>query len=149
VRQGSDGELAEAAPALAELDLSSTLVGSWHDALAIMQQLPALRQLDLSRTRLALPPQPAALPDSQTGVRLQTLVLNECHISWAQVGRKSKSLISTSSWCNQVSLRSPCLEHYKAALVLALFIAGDSPEQLHTRAEGAFPVRQSHQRIDS
>ena len=40
-------------------------------------------------------------------------------------------------------------KHYKAALVLALFIAGDSPEQLHTRAEGAFPVRQSHQRIDS
>lgn len=91
MRQGSHGELAEAAPALAELDLSSTLVGSWHDALAIMQQLPALQQLDLSCTRLALPPQPAFLPDSLMSVRLQTLVLNECRLSWAQVGRIQKA----------------------------------------------------------
>ena len=89
--QGPREELAEAAPALAELDLSSTLVGSWHDALAIMQQLPALRQLDLSRTRLALPSQPAALQDLLMGIRLQTLVLNECHLSWAQVGHLSKA----------------------------------------------------------
>lgn len=96
--QGPNGELATAALALAELDVSDTLIGSWHAALRIMRQLPALRQIDLSRTRLALPA-PAQPPAAGLAAdRLQTLVLNECRLTWAEV----KTL--TQSFC----LRDVC-----------------------------------------
>ena len=81
--QGPDGELGAAVPALAELDLSSSLVDSWNSVLSIMRELPALRLINLSHTRMWLP---SRMDRSWSGVTsLQAIVLNNCHVSWSQV----------------------------------------------------------------
>ena len=87
VMQGPEGELGEAVPALAELDLSSSLVDSWTGVLSIMHGLPALRQIDLSQTRMSLPPRLDPSVDAVT--LLQAIVLNDCQVSWSQVNALS------------------------------------------------------------
>lgn len=82
---GPDGELAAAAPRLWELDLSDCLLSSWDDAVHIMQQLPALRVLNLSHMPMAFPNARLSLPPCGTVSGLQTLVLNGCHLTWPQV----------------------------------------------------------------
>lgn len=91
--QGDPAELSAALPSLEELDLADNLVGDWAFVEGLLRALPALRALNLSRNRLALPPwaplgapppapplqQPAQLPS------LSVLVLNGCGVGWPQV----------------------------------------------------------------
>jgi hypothetical protein len=93
--QGADGKLPATAASLRQLDLTDNLVGSWGTVVSICQQLPQLRQLNLSLNRLQLP---RCVPDAglQQLPGLQCLVLNQCHVTWQQV-RLAVSLPSSLS----------------------------------------------------
>ncbi len=82
--QGCATDLAAAVPALEDLDLSANLISNWGFVSDLTSALPALRALTLSRNRLALEI-PSGFPTRQL-TNLRTLVLNECGVTWAQVG---------------------------------------------------------------
>ena len=46
---GPAGEVSEVVPKIAELDLSSTLLGSWREVARLSAELPRLTLLDISR----------------------------------------------------------------------------------------------------
>ncbi|WIA09989.1 hypothetical protein OEZ85_010201 [Tetradesmus obliquus] len=85
---GPAGALAAAAPNLVQLDLTDNLLSSWGSVAQICSELPQLRVLQLSNNRLALPcSMHSGGPDAvQVLLGLQCLVLNQCSISWQQVG---------------------------------------------------------------
>lgn len=81
---GSEGEILNTSPNVAELDLSRNLLLPSMEVVAdIVKQLPYLRSLDLSENRqLQLPRQPTAL---QSFSHLKVLYLNSVCISWPKV----------------------------------------------------------------
>ncbi len=83
--QGLPGELRALAPCIQELDLADNLLPSWTEAARLAQELPELASLDLSLNRMAWPlarPAPDAVAPF---MRLETLVLNQCCLSWHEV----------------------------------------------------------------
>lgn len=71
-----------------QLDLTDNLISSWAAVTGICQQLPNLKLLVLSHNRLQLP-STAGDAIEQGLVQLpglQCLVMNQCGITWQQVG---------------------------------------------------------------
>lgn len=85
MRQGPPGELRAAVPALEELDLSGCLLPDWAALCGVIWELPRLRLLNLSATRLTAPPWPDAAGAEGTFSGLRTLILNRCALQWSQV----------------------------------------------------------------
>ena len=84
--QGQPGELADAAPALVECDLTGNLLPDWAGVAAVLCELPRLRILNLTASRLASPPPRAAPAFVGAFSNLRTLVLNKCGIRrWDEV----------------------------------------------------------------
>ena len=83
--QGHPGELRALAPQIRELDVADNLLPSWSVAARLAQELPELTSLDLSLNRMAWPPARPAPDAVAPFMRLQTLVLNQCHLSWQEV----------------------------------------------------------------
>ena len=82
--QGQPGELAAAAPALLECDLTGNLLPEWPAVAAVLRELPRLLVLNLTASRLAPPRAGLATPGSSSALR--TLVLNRCCIRrWDEV----------------------------------------------------------------
>ena len=75
-------ELQLAVPQLAELDLAGNLISSWSEVAKLAEELPRLRFLNLSHSRLSISPQLGGLPGF---AMLHTLVLNSTGITWEQV----------------------------------------------------------------
>uniref|UniRef100_A0A3Q0SFK8 Tubulin-specific chaperone E n=1 Tax=Amphilophus citrinellus TaxID=61819 RepID=A0A3Q0SFK8_AMPCI len=80
---GADGEIRTTTPNVEWLDLSGTLLSCWEDVATICLQLHRLEGLQLSYNRLSLPPDPSAL--CQAFSALKVLVLNSCELTWKQV----------------------------------------------------------------
>lgn len=74
-------------PKLEELDVRGNLLPDWQAVGLICEELPALKFLDLSNSRIRIPSD--SLP---IFYNLRTLVLNNCGITWKQVERLKKSL---------------------------------------------------------
>ena len=72
-------------PALEELDLSGCLLPDWAALCGVLRELPQLRLLNLSATRLAAPSPLAAAGAGGTLSGLRTLILNRCALQWSQV----------------------------------------------------------------
>ena len=71
------------------MDLADNLLPSWSEAARLAQELPELASLDLSLNLMAWPPAKPA-PDAVTPfMRLETLVLNQCCLSWQDVRTKA------------------------------------------------------------
>jgi len=80
------GSLADTAPALAELDLSGTLLASWEAVADVAGRLPSLVSLDLTRCRLGAP-----AGDLSGLSRLETLVLNATGAGLADAAELARS----------------------------------------------------------
>ncbi|XP_030580415.1 tubulin-specific chaperone E [Archocentrus centrarchus] len=80
---GADGKIRTTTPNVEWLDLSGTLLSCWEDVATICLQLHRLEGLQLSYNRLSLPPDPSAL--CQAFSALKVLVLNSCELTWKQV----------------------------------------------------------------
>ncbi|KAM9792236.1 tubulin-specific chaperone E [Neosynchiropus ocellatus] len=80
---GADGEVRKMTPNVRLLNLSRTLMSSWDQVAAIVQQLEYLEELELSYNRLCLPSDPVAHLHSFS--QLKTLALNSCALSWSEV----------------------------------------------------------------
>ena len=83
--QGPPGELRALAPHVCELDLADNLLPSWSEAAQLAQELPELASLDLSLNRMAWPPARPAPDIVAPFLALETLVLNQCCLSWQEV----------------------------------------------------------------
>ena len=83
-KQGVQGELGAAAPAIEDLDLSNNLLGRWDDVEALCRELPALHTLNVSQNLLAAP---SARPSMQFSA-MRRLVLNQCLLGVDQVAPK-------------------------------------------------------------
>lgn len=85
--QGPPGELRAVVPALEELDLSGCLLPDWPALCGVLGELPRLRLLNLSATRVTPPPPPpAAVAEAGVGFSgLRTLIMNRCALQWSQV----------------------------------------------------------------
>ena len=84
VLQGQPGQLAAAAPALLECDLTGNLLPDWAAVVAVLRELPHLRVLNLTASRLTQPSAGLAAHGSFSALR--TLVLNRCCIQrWDEV----------------------------------------------------------------
>ena len=83
--QGMPGELRVLAPNIQELELADNLLPSWSEAARLAEELKELVSLDLSLNRMAWPPARPAPDAVAPFIRLQTLVLNQCHLSWLEV----------------------------------------------------------------
>ena len=90
--QGAPGALVEAAPALVECDLTGNLLPDWAAVAAVLRELPRLRVLNLTASRLA-PPSPTAEPAALGPFNaVRTLVLNRCGMQrWGEVRQFSAS----------------------------------------------------------
>ena len=83
--QGPPGELRALAPCIQDLDLADNLLPDWSEAARLAQELPELASLDLSLNRMAWPPARPALDAVAPFMRLETLVVNQCCLSWQEV----------------------------------------------------------------
>ena len=72
-------------PCIQELDLADNLLPSWTEAARLAQELPELASLDLSLNHMAWPPARPAPNAVAPFMRLETLVLNQCCLSWREV----------------------------------------------------------------
>ena len=79
--QGDSVELARVAGGLQEIDLTDNLLASWSVLSELATGLPRLRCLNLSCNIMALPGDRLS-----ANTALQILVLNNCCLTWAQVG---------------------------------------------------------------
>ena len=86
--QGPPGELRDLAPQIHELDLADNLLPSWEEAACLAQELPELVSLDLSLSRMAWTPASCSPDAVASFASLQTLVLNQCCLSWEEVWLK-------------------------------------------------------------
>eukprot|EP00775_Hariotina_reticulata_P004443 gene4443-4698_t len=89
---GTPGELSAAVPNLQQLDLTDNLIGSWSTVTSICQELPKLRLINLTQNRLNLPSSLTCCQQQQQLTGLQCLVLNQCALTWQQVGVLQTSL---------------------------------------------------------
>ncbi|GMH33419.1 hypothetical protein BSKO_01253 [Bryopsis sp. KO-2023] len=78
---GDAEELETLVPNLEELDLSCNLVSSWLDAAKMVEWLPSIKLLNLSRNLFVIP----KFQDCPTVTRLKSLVLNNCSINFGQI----------------------------------------------------------------
>lgn len=83
--QGPPEELRALAPHIHELDLADNLLPSWSEAAQLAQELSELTGLDLSLNHMAWPPARPAPDAIAPFLRLETLVLNQCCLSWQEV----------------------------------------------------------------
>lgn len=80
---GPDGEIRTSTPLVEWLDLLKCLMSSWDAVASITKQLDHLEGLNLSWNRLQLPSEPSA--HATAFLRLKTLVLNSCDLTWPQI----------------------------------------------------------------
>lgn len=73
-------------PNLEELNLSSNLISSWNEFARILQLIPSLQILNISRSRLIVP----NTKNCPTVVGLKCLVLNSCKIKFKEVCLQTK-----------------------------------------------------------
>ena len=83
--QGPPGGLKCLAPCIRELDLADNLLPSWSEAARLAHELPELASLDLSLNCMAWPPARPSPDAVAPFMSLQTLVLNQCCLSWLEV----------------------------------------------------------------
>ena len=82
--QGNEQELQESLPQLQELDLTSNLLCSWQILQQMGNALPSLTCLNLSHNIMTMPSQDA-MSSMLPNTALRVLVLNGCHLNWAEV----------------------------------------------------------------
>ncbi|CAK9214483.1 unnamed protein product [Sphagnum troendelagicum] len=78
---GAQGEIRLSAPNITDLDLTGNLIPEWQEVGRICEELPALKLLDLSSSRIAITMRDG-LPVLSN---LTTLVLNHCAMRWKHV----------------------------------------------------------------
>ncbi|XP_076315942.1 tubulin-specific chaperone E-like [Tachypleus tridentatus] len=102
---GQPGELQTLIPSVTVLDLSRNLLSFWSEVARIAEQLPCLRELNVSENLI---PVPEHSEDLQPSFRtLKTLVLNKMSYSWEQVLTCSKmwpQIERLELWKNEISL---------------------------------------------
>ncbi|BBN16397.1 tubulin-specific chaperone E [Marchantia polymorpha subsp. ruderalis] len=87
---GPRGQVGGLAPCIKELDLTGNLLPDWNAVGQICDELPLLRVLNLSCSRISMD----AESINPALSNIQTLVLNNCHITWQQVDQLKLSLKS-------------------------------------------------------
>ena len=149
--QGAPGALAEAAPALAECDLTGNLLPDWTAIAAVLDELPRLRALNLTASRLAPLSLPDDLPVLGPFAGLRTLVLNRCGISrWAEVRHllSLTGLVCSIPSCVMVACttKADCCLHEQVLAVASgfpqlreLHLAGNSISELQPAVSEVVP----------
>ena len=85
--QGNESQLRESLSQLHELDLSNNLLSSWLILRQLGTALPRLACLNLTQNIMAMPT-PEALATAPPNPALRILVLNNCCLTWSQVGMR-------------------------------------------------------------
>jgi len=78
---GNPGEIASALSSVTSLNLNGTLMSSWEDISIIIEQLPKLSEIDLSRTKLRC----KGNVNFTTSRTIKTVILNDCSLSWRKI----------------------------------------------------------------
>jgi hypothetical protein len=99
--QETPSELAAALPQLTELDLTANLIHTWSFVVDLCSALPQLSVLNLTGNHLHLQQLPCQPPLLTT---LRGLVLNECGVTWQQVGALQ---LRWNSAANCIAVRHP------------------------------------------
>jgi len=78
---GNPGEISSVLSNVTTVNLNGTLMSSWEDISLIIEQLPELLEIDLSRTRLRF----KGSLNFSASKKLKTVILNDCSLNWKQV----------------------------------------------------------------
>lgn len=106
---GAPGEVGNLIPNVVSLDLSSNLLVSWRDVITIVEQLPHLESLTLSKNRLKIPDDVHSFCNCFKSLKI--LALSSMTYNWEQIldcAEMWPSIEQLVLWANEITvLREP------------------------------------------